>query len=189
MPLLPQSALFLSRLLCAVLPEPPPATPSRPLLAQPPTPSRPLLAQFLLVEFEFVAFHQVSEPPKTRFLFYFGENFGVGWVSGWVWGGFRVGWVWVGVGWWGGWWGWGGFRGGWGGVAGWVSGWGWGCGVGGVGVGWVSGWVAVVVGFVVGGGFFLLIVVGSGVGCGGWQRWVWVVGRGGFVLRCSKHTM
>ena len=26
-------------------------------------------------------------------------------------------------------------------------------------------WVAVVVGFVVGGGFFLLIVVGSGVGC------------------------
>ena len=37
-------------------------------------------------------------------------------------------------------------------------------------------WVAVVVGFVVGGGFFLLIVVGSGVGCGvglgGWQGWV-----------------
>ena len=42
-----------------------------------------------------------------------------------------------------------------------------------------------VVGFVVGGGFFLLIVVGSGVGC----RWVWVAGRGGFVLRYSKHTM
>ena len=33
----------------------------------------------------------------------------------------------------------------------------------------------VVVGFVVGGGFFLLIVVGSGVGCGGWQGWVAVV--------------
>ena len=75
----------------------------------------------------------------------------------------------------------------------------------------------VVVGFVVGGGFFLLIVVGSGVGCGvvgcsgcglqwlGWVffvdcgglrwvagvgcGWVWVAGRGGFVLRCSKHTM
>uniref|UniRef100_A0A2N9EZP8 UDP-glycosyltransferases domain-containing protein n=1 Tax=Fagus sylvatica TaxID=28930 RepID=A0A2N9EZP8_FAGSY len=42
-------------------------------------------------------------------------------------------------------------------------------------------WVTVVVGFVVGGGFFLLIVVGSGVGCGGWQGWVagwvWVAGR------------
>ena len=57
-------------------------------------------------------------------------------------------------------------------------------------MGWVAGlWVAVVVGFVVGGGFFLLIVVGSRVGCGGWQGWVWVAGRGGFVLRCSKHTM
>jgi hypothetical protein len=57
-------------------------------------------------------------------------------------------------------------------------------------------WVAVVVGcvvvgFVVGGRWwvFLLIVVGSGVGCGGWQGWVWVAGKGGFVLRCSKHTM
>ena len=39
-----------------------------------------------------------------------------------------------------------------------------GCG----GCGLVCDWVAVVVGFVVGGGFFLLIVVGSG----GWQRWV-----------------
>uniref|UniRef100_A0A2N9GUK0 Uncharacterized protein n=1 Tax=Fagus sylvatica TaxID=28930 RepID=A0A2N9GUK0_FAGSY len=37
MPLLPQSALFLSRLLYAVLPEPLPTTLSRPLLAQPPT--------------------------------------------------------------------------------------------------------------------------------------------------------
>ena len=50
-----------------------------------------------------------------------------------------------------------------------------------------------VVGFVVGGGFFLLIVVGSGVGCSGWQGWVvgwvWVAGRGGFVLRCSKHNV
>jgi hypothetical protein len=62
-------------------------------------------------------------------------------------------------------------------------------GGGGVGFGGLRGWVAVVVGFVVGGGFFLLIVVGSRVGCGGWQRWVWVVGRSGFVLRCSKHTM
>jgi hypothetical protein len=57
-------------------------------------------------------------------------------------------------------------------------------GCGGCGLRWL--WVSWLV---VGGGFSLLIVVGSGVGCGGWQGWVWVAGKGGFVLRCSKYTM
>ena len=58
-----------------------------------------------------------------------------------------------------------------------------GCGVVGCGgCGLVCDWVAMVVG-----GFFLLIVVGSGVGCGGWLGWVagefgWLAGVGLFYV-------
>jgi hypothetical protein len=59
---------------------------------------------------------------------------------------------------------------------------------------WVAGlWVAVVVGCGGWQGWVAGLWVAVVVGCGGWQGWVagwvWVAGRGGFVLRCSKYTM
>jgi hypothetical protein len=86
MPLLPQSALFLSRLLCAVLPEPPLATASHPEPASPrttphPEPTSPRKTFFLL----FIKFQNLQRPDFYFILVLFDSflflNLGMGFVG------------------------------------------------------------------------------------------------------------